>query len=149
MITKNNLPEGFTPYPSLVVCSNTISGGGHVVAAGEILPLLVGKGDKPKIWLQAVEDAKEKRFITIVEASVSQHARVKVYEDEDHLKILVSGDLILSVKSSDSEQAIIDQLDFRPIGLNMQGDSSGLSVGGSVFSGNAMHGGGAFIGLGG
>ncbi|WP_067609836.1 hypothetical protein [Marinobacter sp. UBA4489] len=148
MITKDKLPEGFTPYPSLVVCSNTISGGGHIVAVGETLPLLIGKGDKPKIWLQAVQNAKTNSFVTIVEASISKHPSVKVYEETDHLRIVISGEVVLSVISPSSEEAIIDKLDFRPIGLNMVGDNSSLMVGGSVFSGNSIHGGGTFIGLG-
>lgn len=148
MITKNNLPKSYIPYNILVVCSNTLTGGGHLVAVGDILPIVIGKGDKPKIWLQALRDPKEKEFITIVESSISKNPAVRVYEDDDTLKINVSGTLVLSIKATGEDSAEIDTLDMRPLGLNLNGAKNELTVGGNTFSGNSMSGGGTLIGFG-
>ena len=148
MITTKNLPKSYTPYNILVVCSNTLTGGGHLVAVGEILPIVVGKGDKPKIWLQALKDPKKKEFITIVEASISKNPSVRVYEDDDTLKINVSGTLVLSIKATGEDRAEIDTLDMRPLGLKLNGTKNELTVGGNTFSGNSMSGGGTLIGFG-
>jgi len=148
MITTKNLPKSYTPYNTLVVCSNTLKGGGHFVAVGDILPLVVGKGDKPKIWLQALTDPKTKEFITLVDASISKHPVVRVYEDNDTLKITVSGTLVLSVKATGEDSAEIDTLDMRPLGLSLYGTKNELMVGSNTFSGNSMSGGGTLIGFG-
>lgn len=148
MITTRNLPKSYTPYNTLVVCSNTLTGGGHFVAVGDILPVVVGKGDKPKIWLQALTDPKTKEFMTLVEASISKHPAVRVYEDDDTLKITVSGTLVLSIKATGEDSAEIDTLDMRSLGLNLYGTKNELMVGSNTFSGNSMSGGGTLIGFG-
>lgn len=148
MITKNSLPKNYIPFNTLKVCSNTISGGGNLVAIDEVLPLLIGKGEKPKIWLQALADSKSKTFVTIVEESISKHSSVKVFEESGLLNIIISEELVLSVKMLDQDTVVVEKLDFRPIGLNIHGDSSSLIVGGGTFSGNSMSGGGTLLGLG-
>ena len=61
---------------------------------------------------------------------------------------MISEEVVLSVKMIDQDFAVVEKLDFRPIGLNMYGNSSSLTVGGGTYSGNSMSGGGTLIGLG-
>ena len=81
MITRNNMPKSYNPINTLKICSNTLYGGGNLVAVGDVLPILIGKGEKPKIWLQALADSKENKFVTIIDESISKHPAVKVYEE--------------------------------------------------------------------
>jgi len=148
MITKNNLPKSYVPYETLVVCSNTLSGGGHIVAAGEILPVLVGKGEKPQVWLQALLNPEKNEFITIVEASISKHQAVKVIEENCVININVGGTDVLSVQVTGENSAEVFMLDLRPLGINLFGNKSELKVGNSTFSGNSFSGGGTMIGFG-
>ncbi|MEK6725714.1 MAG: hypothetical protein AABY54_04075 [Deltaproteobacteria bacterium] len=148
MITINNLPKSYIPYDTLVVCSNTLIGGVNVVAIGEVLPLLIGKGDKPRIWLQAIAKPDSSDFVTIVEESISTHPAVKIYEENNVIKVEASGTLVLTVKLTGENSAEVEILDFRPLGLNMHGTKGSLTVGGSTFSQNTMSGGKVFIGFG-
>lgn len=148
MITTKNLPKSYIPYNTLLVCSNTLTGVEHFVTVGEIVPLVVGKGDKPKVWLQALIDQKSKKFILLVDASISKHPAVLVYEDDDTLKINLSGTLVLSVKATGENIAEIDNLDMRPLGINLYGTKNNLMVGDNMFSGSSMIGGKAFINVG-
>lgn len=148
MITRDNMPTNYVPYDKLVICSNTLTGGSNLVAVGDVLPLIIGKGEKPKIWLQALENSKNNKFVTIVEESISKHPAVSVYEDSGTLNVMISGEVIISVKTKNQDTALVEKIDFRPIGLNIEGNSSSLTVGGSMFSGNTMSGGGVLVGFG-
>jgi hypothetical protein len=148
MITKDNLPKSYTPYKTLVVCSNTLSGGGNILAIGEVLPVLVGKGEKPQVWLQALSNPDKNEFITIVEASISKHQAVKVFEDSDALNIHVGGTNVLSVRVIGDDSAEVFSLDLRPLGINLHGNNSVLKVGNSTFSRNSFAGRGTMIGFG-
>ena len=99
------------------------------------------------IWLQALTKPESKEFVTIVEGSISKNPAVKVYEENDVLKVSVSGTMVLSVKTTSENSAEVDELDLRPLGLNLHGDSFMLMVGDSKFSGNSMSGGGILIGF--
>ncbi|MGV2929523.1 hypothetical protein ACE3G8_00370 [Vreelandella venusta] len=146
--TKNSLPRSYRPYEKLTVCSNTLIGGGHIAAVGEVLPLIIGTGEKPQIWLQAINNVENTEFISIVENSVSKHSAVDVIELSGVVTVKIQGKLVLSVMSSSENSAVVSSMDLRPIGLNMFGDIHALKVGSNSFSGNTMSGGGVLIGLG-
>lgn len=147
--TRANLPKSYQPYSKLTVCSNTLIGGGHIVAVGDVLPLIIGKGEKPQIWLQALSNPKTKEFVSIVENSVSRHPAVEVLEVSGSVIVSIQGIKMLSVKPEAEDSAVVESMDLRPLGLNLFGDVSSMSVGGSTFSRNSMQGGGVLIGFGG
>jgi len=148
MITLKNLPEDYQPYTSLTICSNTLLGGGHIVAVGETLPIVIGKGVKPQIWLQAMSAPNSKEFVSIIESSVSKHPAVEVLEEEGAIVVTIQGSKVLVVKAVSDQAATVLQLDLRPIGLNLFGDQSSLTAGGSTLSNNTMSGGAVLIGFG-
>ena len=146
MITRDNLPENFENYDSITICSNTLNGGGHVVAVGDVLPLVIGKGSKPQIWLQAMSNPEKKEFVPIIESSVSRHPAVEILEENGAIVVTIQGSKVLVV-SAQGNSALISELDLRPIGLNLHGNQSVLIAGGSTLSGNTMSGGGVLIGF--
>jgi len=147
MITTENLPIGFKPYPKITVCSNTVIGGGHLVAMGKVLPLLIGMGPKPIIWLQAATEPKENKFITIVDASIATHPLVRVAEQGNKIIVSVGGKTLLIVEATSLEAAVVTELDLRPLGLNIYGNTSQLSAGGMHFISSTFAGVGTVIGF--
>lgn len=148
MITRKNLPTSYNPYETLVICSNSMLGGGHIVSVGDVLPLVIGKGEKPQIWVQAISNPETKEFVSIIEASVSKHPAVEILEKDGSIEVTIQNNKILVVRAESENKAVVSHLDLRPIGLNLVGNVSSLSVGGSTFSGNSMSGGGVLIGFG-
>jgi hypothetical protein len=146
--TRTAPPTSFRPYQTLVVCSNSLIGGGHIVSVGDVLPLIIGAGDKPQIWLQAISDPKSNGFISVVENSVSTHPAVEVREVGGAIVVSVQGTVVVRVRQVAPDRAEVDSMDLRPIGLNLYGNSSSMNVAGGSFSGNSMSGGGVLIGLG-
>jgi hypothetical protein len=63
--------------------------------------------------------------------------------------VIIANTVVLSVKAIDENSAEIDNLDMRPLGLNLFGTKSELRVGSNTFSGSSMSGGGTLIGFGG
>ena len=147
MITRENLPESFRPFQTLIVCSNTIIGGGNLVSIGNVLPLLVGQGSKPLVWLQAAVDPQAQNFITIVDASISKHPAVRVIENEDGIKITAGDVVLLRVKLTAIDSGVVDKIDLRPLGINIYGDASKLIAGGATFSNSTFSGVGTVIAL--
>ncbi|NOT81421.1 MAG: hypothetical protein HOP01_01660 [Gallionella sp.] len=149
MITHKELPQAYKPYQQLKVCSNTLIGGGNLIALGEVLPLLVGSGESPLIWLQAPTDETGKNYISLVAASVASHHAVSVVNDKNGLTVSVGGTPLLLVKQTSAKSAEIKLLDLRPIGLNIYGNETSLTAGGATFSHNTFNGFGTMMTLGG
>jgi hypothetical protein len=148
MITLENIPTGYAPYPELVFCSNTILGGGHIFALGNVLPLLIGKGPSPRIWLQAIASPSSKDFVPIVSDSKSSHPAVDAVVEGKRVVVSVRGKIVLAVEAVNDLRAVVTEADFRPLGLNVFGSSEGLALGGMKLSHNTMSGVGVAFGLG-
>lgn len=92
---------------------------------------MIGKGEKLMVWLQALTKPESKGFVTIVEGPISKYPAVKVYEENNVLKVSISGTMVLSVTATADDSAEVDELDLRPLDLNLHGDSSTSMVGAS------------------
>lgn len=150
MYSLNNLPADYSELRTLTVCSNKIIGGGFPFALGEGLPLIVGNGLNPTIWLQAIKDPDKKELILLVDRNVPTVKEISVTKPEDGVIEVYFKDKtkILRIKKTDESSAVISMLDLRPIGLNITGNQTGLNIGGSSFSNNTVQGAKVFLALG-
>ncbi len=149
MITIDKLPSEFVPYDKLTVCSNQLIGGGQLLVVGQVVPLIIGRGAQPMIWLQAPTGPGGKEFLLIVEASVSKHPAITIQSRSDGLTVSAGPTPILRIASFDSESAIVDLLDFRSIGMAIFGGNDELNVSGMKFRSSTAIGSRAMIALGG
>ncbi|WP_252959046.1 hypothetical protein [Pseudomonas simiae] len=145
MKKSNKTPKGYFPYSLLSVCGNKLMGGAKILSVGDVFPVLIGKGSKPQIWLMAIASPTDKKFISIVEASISQHSFVHVEEVGRQIVVKVQGATVLRVEQTGDDQALVSELNMRPLGLNIYGGNSKLEAGGVTFSNNSFSGGGALI----
>ncbi|WP_108721728.1 hypothetical protein [Vibrio coralliirubri] len=147
--TRNNLPSSYQPYEKLTICSNSLIGGGHLVELAGALPLIIGYGEKPQVWLQAISNPEKMEFVSIVENSVSKFPAVEVKEIDGSIIITIQGKQVLKVRNVSNSEAVVENMDLRPIGLNLYGDAKNMHMPNGSFSGNSMSGGGVLLGLGG
>jgi hypothetical protein len=133
MITRTSLPANYTPYQNLTICSNSIRSE-FLILVGEIVPLLIGSGEIPKIWLQAPTDQSGRNFIPLVLDSVSAHGAVTVTSDRSTLSIFAGGTQLVHITQQSRDSAVIDVLDLRPIGFDVFGTASSLRAGGMSFT---------------
>ena len=147
--TRNNLPSSCHPYEKLTICSNSLIGGGHLVELAGALPLIIGYGEKPQVWLQAVSNPEKMEFVSVVENSVSKFPAVEVKEIDGSIIITIQGKQVLKVRNVSKSEAVVENMDLRPIGLNLYGDAKNMNMPNGSFSGNSMSGGGILLGLGG
>jgi hypothetical protein len=133
MIRAHKLPSGYAPYKKVNFCTNILLGETLLIALGDVLPVLVGSGTKPQIWIQALQSPQGKKFITLVDASISLHPKVRVEEADGKVRVTVEGKTVLLVEQKSEAELTIHSIDLRPVGFNVYGDSSGLHSGGITF----------------
>ena len=140
--------QGFSPYDTVIFCSNTVVGGGELIAFGGQFPVQVKKGDTPKVWLRRLSSNGDNSLVPVVEASKSMSPNIGVLDAFGGVVVVLNGDKILSVIERSAETVEIDFIDLRPLGLNIHGDSMKLQAGGMKLSGNSFHGVGTMLSLG-
>jgi hypothetical protein len=144
---KQVLPEGYAPTDQIDLCSNQISNYKFLIDDNGFVPVLIGKGEIPRVWLFAKQ--ANKQIITLVDDSVSNLAQIKVdiFSSDKRIEIEDTQNEVSILKLAYDQKPIITQIDLRTLGYNVFGDASKLMVGNSSLSGNTFDGVSTVIGF--
>lgn len=156
MTKQPGLPEQYTPYEELVICSNTMVRGLIPFEFEGHFPLLVGKGKIPRIWLSALINPAERKWLHLIEDNQiigkpffkENPLQLRISEEERLIVVSAGEYTLLRVDKRSDTQAVITQLDLRPLGLNIFGKEDGLHVANSHFRQNTFEGVRAMVGIG-
>ena len=150
MYTLKELPKNYKSLDSLIICSNKMIGGGFPFSLGDGLPLIIGMGEEPVVWLQTIKNYETKTLFLVVDANISTVKEISVTKPKKGvIEIFYNGRYrIIRVEKLDATSVEISYLDLKPLGLNISGDQNELKVGGSSFSRNTFHGTNIFMDLG-
>jgi hypothetical protein len=147
MITTQNLPADYQPFDEVIWCSNRVRGGAPLALVGEAVPVLIGKGQPLRVWLQVRKESQEAPFEPVVEASVPRYPSIRVEGSNRGVIVSMGAKVLLQVRE-DGGKAIVENIDLRPLGLLLYGDLSHLMVGSNRFAKASISGGKAFIAMG-
>jgi hypothetical protein len=140
MKKETSLPKDYLPYDELYLCGNTLKNVKIPFLIGDTPLLLIGKNAVPQIWLSAQTSRGSHEWRSIVEKNRSLNPAVYVDAQDENRTVFVKvgNSVIIKVVAESVKKAVIEVLDLRPIGLNVYGDSSGLSVATNRFTGSSM-----------
>ncbi len=147
MFALDSLPKNFRAYGVLNLCGNKILGGAHIFSIGNKLPIIIGAGVKPQIWLYGVANQRRGKHTLLVDSSIAQHPWVRVEELGRQLLVKVHGATVLRVEQTGEDQAIVTELDLRSIGFNVHGGISSLTIGNMQISGSTFNSAGVIAGF--
>jgi len=124
------LPENYTPYNELIICNNILINVIVPIELNKRIPLLIGKGDIPLVWLSipATKDASSWQEIVIKNESLNKKIAVITSEKDKSVIIKAGKHIFIHVKKISDEKAEVIGLDLRPLGLNIYGDTKGLYI---------------------
>ena len=133
-------PKDFVPYRRLLLCSNDLALVQVPIVAGGTAVLLIGVGPSPRVWLSAPTEQGSITWKRVVADSHSDCRIISILRNErlGSTTIFVEQQIVLDVRTDAEEIAHVDQLDLRPLGLDVHGDSGGLFVGTQRLVGNSF-----------
>ncbi|WP_010253975.1 hypothetical protein [Myroides injenensis] len=139
-------PYNISKLEKLTVCSNILIGGGDLVKIENFVPLVIGNGQVPKIWL-TIKLANN--IIQIVKENYSENKQIKIVTDntQREIRIYAENQNLISAKIIRDNECVVNQLDLRPIGLNIFGNEKELNIANSKLSGNSFTGPKFLIGI--
>lgn len=141
-----NIPEEYKEYSNVELCSNTLLNVKYFIGINDNPPLLIGKGeDNPVCWLFVQNNGI---WSEIISANKPNYHPLQVFAHDKKLLIQLKDIIILDSYEDENSKLIINKLDLKPLGYNIEGDVNGLIVGGNTISGNTISGAKFFIGLG-
>jgi hypothetical protein len=131
MTDEIKFPVEYVPFKELIICSNIMIDGKVPFTIKMGVPLLVGRGEVPLIWLAVPISKEASDWKYVVEGSQSLDKRYDVisFDEGKSIRIMLDNINLIQVNKISDEKAKITNLDLRPLGINIYGDNSGLFVG--------------------
>ena len=142
------IPREYVPYERIIFCSNNLIQVRYLIEDKQFIPILIGKGSIPKIWLFSIGEGNNP--YAIVEKNRSRFTSLSVDIDDDNKRISLILNhnqdrvTLLSLNYKDNTP-IVDKLDLNPIGYNIVGDKNSLKINNQEFSRNSFQNMQAFI----
>jgi|JI102314A2RNA_FD_contig_31_2632154_length_588_multi_2_in_0_out_0_2 hypothetical protein len=129
-------PAQYEPYQRVRIGSNILENVRALVSIGNKIPLLVGNGATPRVWLSIPADKSGSRWYPLVKDNFSTNPDVKVEVSPKKVIVRTPSGSILSAICGKEGALWVQKLDLRPFGLNIFADENSLQVMGSKLSKN-------------
>lgn len=142
--------EDFENFNEIIICSNYLKKYGSIIKQSDngFEPLIIkkGEGDKVFVFLQGY-DRISSQPIVIVNGNKSIINSV-IFDSSKTGCIVIHNEIkILEVVQNEDGIMEVINLDLRPVGFNVFGDSTALNMGGNTMSRGSFIGAGSLIGI--
>jgi len=133
---SDDLPKKYQSFRHLKVGSNELDNVSAILEINGYLPLLLGDGITPKVWLSVPANTQGTDWYTLIKENFSSHPEVKVETGGKFIKVRARGVTVLNaIKTADKSLSIL-KLDLRPFGLEVFADNLLLNIMGNRLSNN-------------
>lgn len=138
MMKVGYLPPQYKAFEKINFCSNLLINVELLFTINGNIPLLVGAGDFPRVWLSIPADVKGENWQTLIRDNQTLHPEVTVRTENSTTIIETPHCTVLKVVKESAGIAKIHFLDLTPFGINIKGDASSLMVMNNTLSGNTF-----------
>lgn len=135
-MTEFELPSQYEPFARLRIGSNSLEGVRALVSIGGAIPLLIGNGLTPRVWLTIPADRSGTRWYPLIKDNFSSHPDVTVEVRPKLLVVRTPQNTVLSAIKVNDDTLSVQKLDLRQFGLNIYSDEHALHVMGNSLSKN-------------
>ena len=135
----NDLPTLFEPVSEIKIGSNTLKNVTALLTVKGHIPILIGEGSPPRVWLYIPTNKEATEWYPLVKDNFPTNPDIEVKAANKMITIRSPEGVILSGMRGNNNKLIISKLDLRPFGLNVFSDEEGLTVMGSTLSKNVFN----------
>ena len=136
MKTDFELPQNYNPFQEIIFCSNRLVNVAVPILLMENIPIcLIGRGPVPLVWLSGPIEphAKIWNYVVIGGSPLKSAIDLKTDWETNTVLVKVGPQEVLRAKKLSEDRAVVDLVDFRPLGLNVYGTMEELNVGQNKF----------------
>ncbi|GJL67848.1 MAG: hypothetical protein NPIRA06_04830 [Nitrospirales bacterium] len=134
----DSLPIDFRPYKQLEIATNKLIDGVALVSVNGFIPVLIGRGETPEIWVTIPADQQGKEWRPIVSKNSSLLDVITVIALGKKIEVAFADEIVLEVKEISGENAEITKCNLRPFGINVFLEDNCLKVMTNRYSGNTI-----------
>ena len=134
----NDLPSQYVPFEEIDIGTNHLVNVRVLFTINEHVPLLIGSGDIPRIWLSIPADATGENWQPLIRDNRSFHPKVTVQIDHNIVIVDTPDGEVLKVRKESENRVNVLSINLRPFGIDIHGDERLLTVMNNRLSGNSF-----------
>jgi hypothetical protein len=132
----DSLPTQYIPFKEIRLGSNILENVAVILTIKGNVPLLVGNGDTPRVWLYIPADREGTEWYPLIKDNFSSNPDVKVNVAPKMISIRTPEGTVFAGLVAEEDKFFITKLDLRPFGLKVYADENSLSVMGNTLAKN-------------
>lgn len=134
----DSLPSQYIPFKEVEIGSNRLIDGKALFTVNDFVPLIVGYGKVPRIWLSIPADETGNTWRPLIRDNRSLDKSVSVRIVENTVVVEIPGGEALRVKKITDNLATIEAIDLKPFGINIHGNKETLRIMDKSLTGNSF-----------
>ena len=145
---RDSLPPGYQQPERLVIGLNNLTNVMAVLEVNGSLPILIGDGEKPRIWLYVPANKEGTEWYPLIKDNFSTNPKVLVTGSENSVTIATPQGNILECEKRADGAINVSKLDLRPFGLDFLADGNSIKFMGNTYTKNTFTNVGVMFGVG-
>ncbi len=143
----DSLPVQFKPFEVIEIGTNILTKCKALFEINQFIPILIGCGKVPKVWLSIPADKSGNNYQPIVRNNLSLNKQIVVAIGVDNVRIRSPEGEVLNVKKVDETKAEVVSIDLRPFRINIYTDQNILMVANNELKHNKFFNADVMVGL--
>ena len=144
----DSLPTGYKQPDKLIIASNKLNNVKAILEINGFLPILIGDGDKPRVWLYIPANKEGTEWYPLIKDNFSTNPKVLVMESESSVTIATPHGNVLECAKEKDGLINVRKLDLRPFGLDFVAEGESIKFMGGTFTNNTFTNVGVMLGVG-
>ncbi|MEQ3694238.1 MAG: hypothetical protein ABNH16_04880 [Thalassolituus sp.] len=144
----DDLPTNYRAPKKLTIGTNTLESVNILLSFNGFVPLLIGDGKKPRVWINIPTNKDGTEWYPLVKDNFSTNENVIVIESESSVKVNTPDGIVIECSKLSDGTINVERLNLKPFGLNVVSDQKQLTVMNQVLTGNGFKNVGTMIGIG-
>lgn len=145
----DNLPNSYKIPKKLIIGTNSLENVTAIISFNTYIPILIGDGDTPKIWLNIPVNKEGTEWYPLIKDNFSTNKNVIVSKNKNIVKVTTPDGVVIECEKKENGEVVVNQLNLKPFGLNIEANLNEFKAMNGSYRGNRFSNLGVMIGIGG
>ncbi|MEZ9819300.1 hypothetical protein AB4238_01555 [Shewanella sp. 10N.286.45.A1] len=143
-----SLPSNYRPPKKMQIGTNSIENVQKLVSFKGHIPILIGEGKIPHIWINVPVNQEGNEWYPLVKDNFSTNQVVIVIKRENGVKVTTPDGVVIDCEIDTNGDIYVKKLNLRPFGINVFADEASLNVMGTTFTSSGFNNVDTVVGIG-
>lgn len=134
----DNLPNSYIVPKHLDIGTNKLENVTALIEFYGYIPILIGEGSIPRVWLNIPTNKEGTEWYPLVKDNFSTSKKVTISKNDSNIIITVPEGIILDCHRKDNGEIIVNTLNLKPFGLDIEASKSKLLIMNNTYIGNTF-----------